>query len=114
MKTALICHHDDELNRIALPRWMASFSQLAGLVIIRETDKQKRNRIKRELQRVGYFRFLDVLAYRAYHRFFVYPRDTVAEQRILDVVSSEYPPLPENLPIIETERANSLDVAKFL
>ena len=114
MKTALICHHDDDLNRIALPRWMASFSELTGVVIIRETEKQKRNRIKRELRRVGYFRFLDVLAYRAYHRFFVYPRDTVAEQQILDRVSSEFPPLPEKLPMIETDRANSLDVAKFL
>src|SRR5262249_20815477 len=32
----------------------------------------------------------------------------------LDQVSAEYPPLPKNLPIIETERANSPDVAKFL
>ena len=62
MKTALICHHDDDLNRLALPRWLASFSNLAGVVIIRESEKQKRNRIQRELRRVGYFRFLDVLS----------------------------------------------------
>ena len=114
MKTALICHHDDDLNRIALPRWLASFSDLVGLVIIRETEKQKRNRIKRELKRVGYFRFLDVLAYRAYHRFFVYPHDTVAERQILDRVSREYPALPDNLQTIETDRANAPEVGKFL
>ena len=44
----------------------------------------------------------------------MYPRDAADEQRILERVSSEYPPLSEDLPVVETERANSNEVGRFL
>ena len=37
LKTLLICHDDSALDREAVPRWLASFSTLAGIVVLRET-----------------------------------------------------------------------------
>jgi hypothetical protein len=36
MRTFLICHEDEPLNNIVLPRWLASFSTLAGVIVLRE------------------------------------------------------------------------------
>src|SRR5690348_285052 len=100
MKTALICHHDDELNQDALPRWLASFSEMVGVVSIVEGKTQKRRRIKREIKRVGYLRFLDVLAYRIYHRLFLRAGDLAYERALLQRMRDEFPALPADLPIL--------------
>ncbi|MBI3555160.1 MAG: formyl transferase [Deltaproteobacteria bacterium] len=114
MKTVLICHHDDDLNRRALPRWLSSFSQVVGIVSIEEKSQQKKNRIKRELKRVGYLRFLDVLAYRLYHRFFVHSGDAAYETKLLSHLATAYPALPANLPVLTTASPNSPETRAFL
>ena len=114
MKTALICHHDDDLNRLALPRWLGSFSQLCGILEIRETSRQKRNRLKRELKRVGALRLLDVLAYRVYHRLILRRRDLAYERSLLEQIAATYPPVPAGLPLLETDRPNSDEAKAFL
>ncbi|HMD35944.1 MAG TPA: hypothetical protein VKH42_13295, partial [Vicinamibacterales bacterium] len=68
MRTLLICHGDAPLDREGLVRWLGSFSTFAGTVVIREPATRLHKRIRRELQRVGPLRMLDVLAFRAYHR----------------------------------------------
>ena len=114
MKTVLVCHHDDDLNREALARWLASFSNLAGLVVIEETRQQKHRRIKREIQRVGRFRFLDVLAYRIYHRLRLRHIDLAYEHALIASIAARYPPLPCDLPIFVTPNANSAETQSFL
>ena len=37
MRTVLICHEEDRLNRIGMSRWLASFTDLAGIIVLRET-----------------------------------------------------------------------------
>ncbi len=114
MKTVLICHEDDALNREALPRWLGSFSEVIGIVSIRETGLQKRNRIKREIKRLGRARFLDVLAYRAYHRLFVLKGDQAREREIQNDLFKKYPALPAGLPVLETASPNSPATREFL
>jgi len=46
MKTLLICHEDAPLDRIAMPRWLGSFSTLTGVVVIREQGARKLQRRK--------------------------------------------------------------------
>ena len=65
MRTLLICHDDAELDRDGLARWLASFSTLAGILVVREPRRRLRQRVAREIRRVGVWRFLDVLAFRA-------------------------------------------------
>ncbi|MBI3544639.1 MAG: formyl transferase [Deltaproteobacteria bacterium] len=114
MKTVLICHHDDDLNARALPRWLGSFSEVAGIVSIEEKSQQKKNRVKREIKRLGYLRFLDVIAYRLFHRFFVHAGDVAYETRLLDDLKTRYPALPANIPVLTTASPNSPETIKFL
>jgi Domain of unknown function (DUF362) len=67
MRTLLICHDDARLDREGLVRWLGSFSNVAGTLVIREPGGRRRKRIVREIKRVGLWRFFDVLAFRAYH-----------------------------------------------
>ena len=91
MRTVLICHEEDRLNRIGLARWMDSFSELAGVVVLRETSERKRRRVRREIERVGWFRFLDVLAFRAYYKVFLASRDRIWEEAAISRLCADYP-----------------------
>lgn len=66
MKTLLICHENALLDREGMARWLASFSELAGIVVLREKGQRKFKRIRREIERVGLPRFVDVSAFRLY------------------------------------------------
>ncbi len=95
MKTALICHEEDALNRDGLARWLASFSELVGMVVIREKAERKKKRVKRELKRVGPLRMLDVLAFRAYYKLFRAAEDGKWERRTISELRDKFAPVPE-------------------
>src|SRR5262245_9904009 len=95
MRTLLICHHDADLDREGLVRWLGSFSTFTGTVVIREPAGRLKNRIKREVSRVGVLRFLDVLAFRLYHSLTHAAGDRVWEQRELARLRSWFPDWPE-------------------
>jgi folate-dependent phosphoribosylglycinamide formyltransferase PurN len=92
MRTGLICHHDNVLNREVLPRWLASFSELAGVVIITETGSRARERIRFEWRRSG-LRMLDVLAFRLYYRLRLAERDGTWVRARTDTLLERYPPM---------------------
>jgi len=50
-RTVLICHHDEPLNRFALARWLASFTELAAIIVIHEPPARLQRRIRREIGR---------------------------------------------------------------
>jgi hypothetical protein len=109
----LICHAESRLNREALPRWLASFSDLAGIVLIEETSAPMRARVQREIARVGLWRFLDVLAFRVYYGIRFARRDArwlVSQIEQLTRHYSEPPPFETLL----TPNPNSVDVEEFL
>jgi hypothetical protein len=91
MRTLLICHEDAALDREGLARWLASFSTYAGTVVIREPRGRLRRRIAREIARVGWWRFLDVLAFRVFHRLTRYGRDRRWAARSLERLRMRYP-----------------------
>ena len=57
-RAVLICHGESTLNREGVARWLASFTDLAGMVLIEEDSAPARARIKREVRRIGVWRFL--------------------------------------------------------
>lgn len=67
MRTALICHQDNPLNREILPRFLASFSDLAGIVVVQEPPARFRARLRHEWRRSG-LRVVDVFAFRLWYR----------------------------------------------
>lgn len=113
MRTLLICHEDAALDREGLVRWLGSFSTVAGTVVIREPGGRLRKRIAREITRVGFWRFLDVLAFRVYHRVMQAAGDARWEARELDRLRAWFPDRPA-APEIVVSSPNSPDAQAFI
>src|SRR5690242_10642259 len=93
-RAVLICHDSEPLNHIGLARWMASFMDLRGVIVIHEPKGRLWKRIRREVERIGPFRFLDVMAFRLYYRAFLAGRDQQLEEAMLRSLEQRYPALP--------------------
>jgi hypothetical protein len=112
--SVLICHHDEPLNRHGMARWLASWTDLAAVIVVREPPGRMRRRVRRELKRVGALRFLDVLAFRIYHRLVLAAKDRAAEGEALRQLEQRFPPLPAATRIVETDSPNGPDVEALL
>jgi folate-dependent phosphoribosylglycinamide formyltransferase PurN len=113
MRTLLICHEGAELDRQGLAGWLASFSDLVGIVVIRETRARKLKRIRREIGRIGLPRFIDVLAFRVYHRLFVARKDRAWEDRKLRELEERYP-AAKQAKVLVTPSPNSAEAEAFI
>jgi len=113
MRTLLICHDSAPLDRDGLSRWLASFSTCAGTLVIREDGHRLRRRISRELARVGLLRFLDVLAFRLYHRLVESRGDQGWEARELSRLQERFPHAAA-APTCIVSSPNSPEAASFI
>jgi hypothetical protein len=114
MRTVLICHAEDRIGRDALARWLASFSELGGIVAIHEQGGRMWRRVRREVQRVGVARFLDVAAFRLYYALKLRASDRRWECERLAEVESAYPPLPADVRTLDTPSPNSIEAVRFV
>jgi hypothetical protein len=114
IRTVLVCHADSHLNREGIARWLASFSDLAGMVLIEETSRDLMARVKREMRRSGVLRFFDVVAFRLYYRAFKARRDADWERAQLQTLASHYAVVPATTEILFTDDPNSDEVEAFL
>jgi formyl transferase-like protein len=113
MRTLLVCHDSASLDREGLARWLASFSTFVGTLTIQEASSRRRRRIAREIERVGWLRFLDVLAFRAYHRVFHSRADRRWVGRQLTRLRTLYPNLPD-APELVVSSPNGADAEQFI
>jgi hypothetical protein len=113
VRTFLICHHDADLHREGFARWLASFSTLAGILVIRESRDVVKRRARRELKRSGLAGFLDVLAFRAYYAASHGARDREWLARRLDDLRQRFAPIPTDTPILEVASPNSPEAVAF-
>lgn len=114
MKTLLLCHAGDKLNEVGLARWLSSFSNLTGLVVLREANQRMRQRIRREIKRIGFARFPDVLAFRIYYRLIHAARDRRWEEQCLARICDQYPAPRPSLPVLYAPSPNSDEVMEFI
>lgn len=114
MKTLLIAHEEDPLNRVALAAWLASFSDLAGIVSIVEPPARRTRRVRREIERVGYLRFADVLAFQLYYRLFLARRDRAWASAEVERITRRYGALPATVPVLRTPSPNSVEAERFV
>lgn len=114
MKTLLIAHEEDSFNRVALAAWLASVSDLAGIISIVEPPARKKRRVRRELERVGYLRFADVLAFQLYYRLFLARRDRAWLDAEVERVTARYGALPSAVPVLRTPSPNSAEAERFV
>lgn len=114
LRTALICQADDPLNREGMARWLASFTDLAGVVILDETKQRAWQRVRREVRRIGLLRFLDVVAFRLYYKLALSARDRQWETATLDELQRRFPPLASETRMLQAASPNTPEVAAFL
>jgi len=114
MRTVLICQEDAPLARVGMARWLGACSDLAGLIVLKETGGRRWQRIKREAARIGWLRMLDVFAFRVYQKLFLAADDAAFCKAKLEELCSKYPPLREDLPVLVASSPNSKECVEFL
>ena len=114
MKTLLICQDGAPLDQVVLSRWLNSFSDLVGIVVIHEPPSQLWRRVRREIKRIGGLRFLDALAFRLYYRLFLFGTDQRWERREVREKCLMYGDVPPSTTILETPSPNSRETEAFI
>jgi folate-dependent phosphoribosylglycinamide formyltransferase PurN len=110
----LICHEQDRLDAEGLASWLASSLRLAGLIIIRDPRSRLWRAAKREIRRVGWFRFLDVVAFRLYARLRLARRDNAWKDAEIARLRQRYPADLASVPRIHVSSPNSDEARAFL
>jgi hypothetical protein len=114
MKTLLICHDRAQLDQVVLARWMNSFSNLVGIVIIQEPASRIWRRIRREVKRIGVLRFFDVLAFQFYYRIFLVGKDQCWERQELGQKCLIYGDITSDTAILKTSSPNTQETETFI
>ncbi len=95
-----------------MARWLASFSDFSGSIVIREESSRMRARIRREIKRIGLVRFLDVLAFRLYYQRKLAAHDSAVEKELLNKLEKRFP--ETSAPELITPSPNSPESQKFI
>lgn len=114
LRTVLICHHDAPLHREGIARWLASWSELAGTIVVHEPRAILERRLRREYERVGALRLLDVLAGRLFFRVRNAARDRAWIAGQLARLRRDYPAVPEGTPVLDVASPNAEESRRFL
>lgn len=114
MKTLLICHAGARLDQVVLARWLNSFSNLVGVVIIQEPANRIWRRVRREVKRIGVLRFFDVLAFRCYYRIFLAGKDQRWERQELQQKCLIYGDIASDTAILKTSSPNTQETETFI
>jgi folate-dependent phosphoribosylglycinamide formyltransferase PurN len=113
-RTVLICHHDEPLNRFGLARWLASFTDLAAIIIVCEPKTVLWARIRREVRRVGLLGILDVLAFRLFYQFVLARADNAWMKATLEELIQRYDQIPTSTQVLETSSPNSPESLRLI
>jgi hypothetical protein len=113
MRTLLICHEGADLDREGLSRWLGSFSDYAGTLVLREPRGRLKKRVTHEIARVGAWRFLDVLAFRVYYALARAAGDRAWEARALERLRARFPSRPD-APVAVVASPNELKAEAFI
>jgi hypothetical protein len=110
----LICHEQDRLDTEGLASWLASTMRLAGLIIIRDPRNRLWRAARREIRRVGWLPFVDVVAFRAFARLRLARRDGAWKESELQRLRQRYPADLESVPRIVVSSPNSDEARTFI
>jgi Formyl transferase len=114
MKTLLICHDGAQLDQVVLARWLNSFSNLVGIVVIQERPGRIWRRVQREIKRIGALRFLDALAFRLYYRIFLSGHDRRWERQEIQAKCLIYGNISPGTAIFRTSSPNTRETETFI
>lgn len=113
-RSVLICHRGATLDREGLSRWMASFSELAGIVELHEPRARTWQRVRKQVARSGIWRFLDVLAFRCYYRLAHARGDRRWEALTLASMRERFRDPPAACRVLRARSVNAPETAQFI
>ncbi|MGQ0643332.1 MAG: formyltransferase family protein [Gemmatimonadaceae bacterium] len=113
-RVVVIAHGDAPLHLEALPRWVQTWGDLAGIVCIHESRTSLWKRLRREKNRVGLLRLADVIAFRLYYRLTRARRDAAWMAQLHKTLDATLPPLPDDVPFCETRSPNAAQAEAFI
>jgi methionyl-tRNA formyltransferase len=87
---------------------------LAGLILIRDTPGRLRRAARREIRRVGWLKFLDVVAFRAYARLRLAGADEAWKRRTVARLRERYPANLNSVPRLVVASPNSDEARAFM
>jgi hypothetical protein len=114
LRTMLICHAEEPLHTDGIVRWLASCSDLRGVVEIHDPPGAKVKRLKREYKRSGPLGFADVLLFQVYYRLGRLREDVAWKARTLDAMRSRYPAPERAVPRLHVVSPNGDETEAFL
>lgn len=114
-RVVLIAHTEASKENELLLRWLATFSEIVGVLLIREVSAQMHwKRLRNEYRRTGLLGTLDVLAFRLFYRLTLATRDRGLIRKVLDERLLAYRALSFDPPVITVENVNSPEAQQFL
>ena len=87
---------------------------MAGLILIRDTSGRLWRASRREIRRVGWLKFLDVVAFRAYARFRLRDADETWTRQAIEGLRRRHPADLTMVPHIVVSSPNSIEARTFL
>jgi folate-dependent phosphoribosylglycinamide formyltransferase PurN len=113
-RSVLICHGDEPLHLEGVARWLATVSDLRGIVVIHDRTEDRLRRVRRELGRSGLLGFVDVLLFRLYYQLRWHRADAAWRRRALKSLSRRFPVSPAEVERIDVRSPNEPAAEGFL
>jgi hypothetical protein len=113
-RVVLLCHASDRIDAEGLAAWLASELDLVGIVAIADRGRRIVRAARREIRRVGWLRFLDVLAFRVFYRLTLARRDRAWMAAEVIRLRDRYPADLAEVPRLTVSSPNLPEVRAFL
>ncbi len=110
----LIFHECDRLDTEGLASWLAGTLNLAGLIVISDQGRRLWTAARRELRRVGWLGFLDVIAYRLFARVRLRAAEDAWKAQQVEALKAQYPAALNSVPTVVVANPNSEASQAFL
>jgi len=114
LRTVLICHRGALLDREGVAAWLASFSDLVGIVELTESSGRTMQRIRAQARRAGVWRLLDVLAFRLYYRVVHAAADRAFERATVKALIERFGRPSAEVPVLHATSVNDPATVAFL
>jgi hypothetical protein len=113
-RVVLMCHERDRIDVEGLAAWLATSLKLVGIVLIRERPGRMLKRVRREIRRVGFPRFLDVVAFRFYYRIALAGGDAAWIDGEVARLRTIYPARFDDVPMLAVGDPNAVEAEDFI
>lgn len=115
MNTVLLRHEDARFERQVIEPWLASISDLSGVIVIRNKRNRTLRRVRAEHRRSGLLGLADVVAFRLYYRLFLADVESKKIDQLIERAGGRYADEEtDDVPRITVDDPNNERAKRFL